>query len=171
MVYSVAWSPDGHQTTECCNLFSAGFDNKVIGWKVAFWTAAVVGYVASHSLMHWKSVLLASLFVIVQYSPNLVLCVILTLLFYHVKWNYQPCHIITLTRVMLLAPPYIRIQLGETVMYTNCEGLCRKCKWEIIEPETGVVGNESICACTVNSPWAHNPIWWGFLFKHKVIVR
>ena len=35
MVYSVAWSHDGNMT-ERCNLFSAGFDNKVAGWKVKF---------------------------------------------------------------------------------------------------------------------------------------
>ena len=33
MVYSVAWSPDGHQTTEHCN-FLADFNNRVIRWKV-----------------------------------------------------------------------------------------------------------------------------------------
>jgi len=36
MVFSVAWSPNGHLATERCNLFSAGFDNKVIGWKITF---------------------------------------------------------------------------------------------------------------------------------------
>ena len=36
MVCSVAWSHDSHMTTERCNLFSAGFDNKVVGWKVKF---------------------------------------------------------------------------------------------------------------------------------------
>ena len=34
MVYCVAWSPDSHVTSDKCNLFSAGFDDKVIGWKV-----------------------------------------------------------------------------------------------------------------------------------------
>ena len=68
MVYSVAWSPDGHQTTERCNLFSAGFDNKVIGWKVTFWTATVVGCLASHqeTLCTALSVLLFSFFVFVS---------------------------------------------------------------------------------------------------------
>ena len=33
MLYSVAWSPDGHQTTEHCN-FLADFNNRVIRWKV-----------------------------------------------------------------------------------------------------------------------------------------
>jgi len=37
MVFSVAWSPNGHLATERCNLFSSGFDNKVIGWKITFW--------------------------------------------------------------------------------------------------------------------------------------
>ncbi len=37
MVYSVAWSPERHKTTERCNFFSSGFDNKVIGWKVTVW--------------------------------------------------------------------------------------------------------------------------------------
>ena len=50
-----------------------------------------------------------------------------------------------------------------------------KYKWEIVEPEAGVVGSESICSGKVlvqfNSPWAHGPICWGFLFKHKVTVR
>ena len=36
MVCSVAWSHDSHMTTERCNMFSAGFDNKVVGWKVKF---------------------------------------------------------------------------------------------------------------------------------------
>ena len=36
MVCAVAWSNDSHMTTERCNLFSAGFDNKVVGWKVKF---------------------------------------------------------------------------------------------------------------------------------------
>ena len=83
MVYSVAWSPDGHQTTERCNLFSAGFDNKVIGWKVTFWTAAVVGCLASHqeTLCTAFSVLLASSFVFVA----LISCTVcgLTLQFHH----------------------------------------------------------------------------------------
>ena len=83
MVYSVAWSPDGHQTTERCNLFSAGFDNKVIGWKVTFWTAAVVGCLASHqeTLCTALSVLLASSFVFVTHF--FVLCVVLTFCFHH----------------------------------------------------------------------------------------
>jgi len=32
MVYSTAWSPDTHGK---CSLYSAGFDAKVIGWKMA----------------------------------------------------------------------------------------------------------------------------------------
>ncbi|CAI8039990.1 WD repeat-containing protein 37 [Geodia barretti] len=36
MVCSVTWSHDSHVSTERCNLFSAGFDNKVVGWKVKF---------------------------------------------------------------------------------------------------------------------------------------
>ena len=79
MVYSVAWSPDSHQTTERCNLFSAGFDNKVIGWKVSFRTAAVVGYLASHQdiLCTANSVLLASAFVFVSVALKFfVLCVV-----------------------------------------------------------------------------------------------
>ncbi len=36
MVYSVAWSCDSHVTPERCNLFSSGFDNKVVGWKISW---------------------------------------------------------------------------------------------------------------------------------------
>lgn len=38
MVYSVAWSCDSHVTPDRCNLFSSGFDNKVVGWKISWWT-------------------------------------------------------------------------------------------------------------------------------------
>lgn len=41
MVYSVTWSPESHMTPDkCCNLFSSGFDDKVIGWKVTMVTVA-----------------------------------------------------------------------------------------------------------------------------------
>ena len=36
MVCGVAWSHDSHMTSERCNLFSGGFDNKVVGWKIKF---------------------------------------------------------------------------------------------------------------------------------------
>lgn len=39
MVHSVCWSHDKHMTTSSpgkCNLFSAGFDSRIIGWKVQY---------------------------------------------------------------------------------------------------------------------------------------
>ena len=42
---------------------------------------------------------------------------------------------------------------------------------EIIEPEVGRVGSESICPgyVFVNPPQAHNPICWGFPFKNTAV--
>ena len=55
---------------------------------------------------------------------------------------------------MLLTPSYISIELRKTVMCDTsipiaklCVG--RKCKREIVEPEAGMVGSESICSGNV----------------------